>query len=185
MYRKQIKEYLEYLIKSLDTSDFVKKNPKVNKENIKEFLEKQIKSLSLENTYKLFSDGASRGNPGLAGAGYIILDENGEEVFSGKKFLHEKTNNEAEYLALILALEKIHELGINRVDIFMDSELVVKQLKGEYKVKNRRLKPLYERVLTLLENFDYKIFHVKREKNKSADKLANRAIDEAKGIFKK
>jgi len=183
MCRKQIRDFLEFLLDSIDSSDFFKSHPNVSKSIIKEFLEQQIKNYSESENFKLYTDGASRGNPGLAGAGFVLLDGANNELLSGKKFLGEKTNNEAEYYALILALEKISEIGINKIDIFLDSELIVKQLKGEYKVKNKRLIKLYDRVKNLLRNFEYTVSHVKREKNKVADKLANEAIDSASTMF--
>ena len=133
----------------------------------------------MKNGY-LFTDGAARGNPGPAGAGFVISDGNGHVVFEGSEYLGETTNNQAEYRALTHGLAKALELDFSNIDISMDSELIVKQVKGEYKVKNQGLKPLYKEVKELLNKFvEFNIKHIRRENNKEADRLANRAVDEA------
>lgn len=127
---------------------------------------------------QLYSDGGSRGNPGIAGAGFVLYKENKEELFAGKKHLGQVTNNVAEYTALILGMQKAEELGAKSLTCFLDSELVVKQLNGQYKVKHPDMKPLFARVKKLSENFDDIAFlHIPREKNKRADALANQAMD--------
>jgi ribonuclease HI len=126
----------------------------------------------------IYVDGASRGNPGLAGAGAIIRNSDGEVIGELRRFLGMGTNNMAEYEALILALEEARSLGCNSVSVFADSELVVKQIKGIYKVKNEGLKGLYAIAAKLITQFSsFKIAHVKREFNGEADRLANEAID--------
>ena len=126
----------------------------------------------------LYCDGASRGNPGPSGAGVVILDENGEQIFELSRFLDNATNNEAEYKALIRGLSAAADVGIKRVQVFLDSELVVNQLLGTYKVRNPRLLRLYEEATSRLRLFDeYAIFHVGRELNQKADRLANEGID--------
>ena len=131
----------------------------------------------MKNAY-LFSDGAARGNPGPAGAGYILTDDNETTLFEGCRYLGKTTNNQAEYMALTDGLAKAVELGVTKIDINLDSELVVKQVKGEYRVKNEGIKPHYKNAMNLLDKFEsYTIRHVPREKNKVADKLANKAID--------
>jgi ribonuclease HI len=130
-------------------------------------------------TLQLFSDGASRGNPGKSGAGIAILDEQGDELVGASKYLGQCTNNEAEYLALLFGLEKCAEFGSGRIKAHLDSELIVKQIRGEYKVKHPNLKPLHLKTLQKLSGFaSFRITHVRREKNSRADELANRAIDE-------
>lgn len=126
----------------------------------------------------LRSDGGARGNPGPAGAGFVI--EVGDEVVcSGGRYLGETTNNVAEYEALIWGLENVRALGHARVTVFADSELLVKQVNGIYKVKNAGLKPLCTRALSLLGEFDeFEVGHVRREFNKAADAMANAAMDE-------
>lgn len=127
----------------------------------------------------LHSDGGARGNPGPAGIGAVL--KLGEEQFLFKKYIGETTNNQAEYQALILGLEKAHEHGATDVDCFLDSELVVKQLRREYKVKDKDLATQFVRVWNLLRNFKQVTFnHVPRAENKLADKLVNEVLDERK-----
>jgi len=126
----------------------------------------------------LYCDGASRGNPGPSGAGAVLLDEKGEEIFELSRYLDNGTNNEAEYRALVRGLEAAADLGVKRLEIFLDSELVVRQLNGTYKVRNPRLRSLFDQAMSRLQRFDdYAIFHVGRELNQQADRLANEAID--------
>lgn len=131
--------------------------------------------------FVIYTDGGARGNPGPAGAGAVIYD--GDLIFAQlKKYLGEATNNVAEYEALILALEeaKKRKLSDNAVEVRMDSELIVKQMKGEYKVKDKNLKVLHAKVRDALRDFSSVSFvHVPREENKEADALVNEAIDEA------
>lgn len=130
----------------------------------------------------LYIDGASRGNPGLAGAG-IFLSKNHEVVAKNSYFLGPKTNNQAEYLALIYGLKVLMEQMPEKKDhltIYSDSELLVRQMKGIYKIKNQDLKKLYDDAMALLCGMNYKIEHIRREKNTIADYLANRALDQHK-----
>ena len=123
-------------------------------------------------------DGGSRGNPGPAGIGVVLRSKDGTELVTLGRFIGRATNNVAEYRALITALQKAMELGAKRVAIRGDSELVVKQIKGEYRVKNEGLRELYEEARTLLAQFDHAtIDHNYRHKNALADKLANLAMD--------
>lgn len=125
-------------------------------------------------------DGAARGNPGQAGCGAAIYDENGAVRKELCRYLGHATNNVAEYQGLLMGLEAVIALGRKRVIVESDSQLLVRQLNGEYRVKNEKLQSLYQRALALLRQFDsYRIVHVPREMNKLADRLANRAIDEA------
>jgi len=123
-------------------------------------------------------DGAARGNPGPAGAGVVI--RRGEKVFEEFcKYLNETTNNQAEYQALVLGLERALELGARQVAVRSDSELLVKQVLGQYRVKNPGLKILFDKAATLMRRLErFQIQHVPREQNAAADRLANRAIDE-------
>ena len=126
----------------------------------------------------LYCDGASRGNPGPSGAGVVLLDEKGEQIFELSRYLDNGTNNEAEYHALVRGLEAVADLGVKRIEIFSDSQLVVRQLSGKYKVRNARLRSLFDQAVSILQQFDdYDIFHVGRELNQQADRLANEAID--------
>lgn len=128
--------------------------------------------------FTLFTDGASRGNPGEAGAGMVLVDENGGEIHARGVYLGQCTNNVAEYQALILGLKAARELGAGTLAIRLDSELIVRQLLGRYKVKNEKLKPLFRQARELLKGVAYNVAHVPREQNRRADELANRAIDE-------
>lgn len=128
-----------------------------------------------------YTDGASRGNPGQAGIGVVIYNEKKEVLIELREYIGEATNNVAEYTAVIRALEAGLDLGGVDLSIFTDSELLTKQILGQYKVKNKGLLPLYQQVLNLKAEYDtFTITHVKREFNKEADKLANQGIDQEK-----
>lgn len=127
----------------------------------------------------LHSDGGSRGNPGPAGAGAVLYDEQGQEVAALSRYLGRTTNNEAEYQALLMGLKRAQELGAQRLTVKMDSELIVRQLEGRYQVKAPGLKPMYAEAKRLLQGFaSVTILHVRREFNKRADELANQAMDQ-------
>ena len=129
--------------------------------------------------FQLFTDGASRGNPGHAGAGIVLRGPDGGIVCCEKKFLGTCTNNEAEYRALNIGLETALKEKYRNLKIYLDSELVVRQLEGIYKIKNTRLSELSKESKRLLSFLDsYSIQHIPREKNSAADKLANEAIDD-------
>jgi ribonuclease HI len=128
---------------------------------------------------RLFTDGAARGNPGPAGAGAVIVNPAGHIVAKLGKFLGESTNNVAEYTGLILGLRRAKAMGIKELDVFSDSELIVKQIHGDYAVKADHLKALHEEAQTLLKGFpDVHVAHIPREENAAADEMSNRAIDE-------
>ena len=123
------------------------------------------------------ADGASRNNPGAAAIGATIKDEQGRLITSISRSIGITTNNQAEYRAIIAALEEAVRLGATEADISMDSQLVVNQISGTYRVKKASLKPLHQQVkqlLSLLEGFT--ITHVPRQQNAEADNLANRAL---------
>lgn len=125
-----------------------------------------------------FSDGGARGNPGPAGVGAVLYNEKNEIIEELSRYLGETTNNQAEYQALIMALEKAQALGATEMECYLDSELVVKQLNREYKVKNQDLAPLFLKVHNISLSFKKINFHhVPREKNSIADGLANQAMD--------
>jgi ribonuclease HI len=130
--------------------------------------------------FSLYTDGASRGNPGDAGAGAVLYDDKGNILITAKKALGICTNNEAEYKALILGLEESLKEKCKCISVFLDSELLVRQINGVYRVKNKRLQDLMKDVRGLFSRFDeYTVEHVMRDKNTMADRLANEAIDEA------
>ncbi len=126
----------------------------------------------------IYSDGGARGNPGPAGIGAIAYDEEKNKVFEISEYIGETTNNQAEYRAVIAGIKKAQELGVKEVDFFLDSELVVKQLNREYKVKNQELAPLFVQIYNASLGFKkIRFHHVRREFNKEADRLANEAMD--------
>ncbi len=129
----------------------------------------------------IHSDGGARGNPGPAGIGAILETPDGKMVAEISEFLGHTTNNQAEYRAILAALTKAVDLGAQQVDCYLDSELVVKQLNGEYKVKNKDLAPLFIKIHNLRLKFKQaKFHHILRDKNKAADRLANLAMDRGK-----
>lgn len=134
--------------------------------------------------YVLHSDGAARGNPGPASLGVVIYDETGAEVVIFSHPLGDLTNNQAEYRALVMALRlsgRLSEVGLlpaTDIQIRLDSELIVKQIQGHYKVKNEGLRPFYKECMAELAKFPkWSIGHVRREQNRRADELANAALD--------
>jgi ribonuclease HI/probable phosphoglycerate mutase len=152
------------------------KTPPAQQQNL--FATSSTQSASI---YKLFTDGASRGNPGEAGAGSVLLDADGQELAARSAYLGQCTNNVAEYKALIIGVQSALELGCSRLEIFLDSQLIVRQLQGQYKVKHAALQPLFAEVKGLLSKLQHwTVAHVPREQNKRADELANRGIDERK-----
>jgi ribonuclease H / adenosylcobalamin/alpha-ribazole phosphatase len=129
-------------------------------------------------TWVTYSDGASRGNPGPASYGAVVIDPSGAVLHEASEPLGITTNNIAEYRGLIAALEAALDLGAKHVEARMDSELLVRQAIGRYRVKNPGLIPLHKRVLNLRDQFDEVVFrHVPRAQNKHADALANEALD--------
>jgi ribonuclease HI len=127
----------------------------------------------------LFADGGSRGNPGPAASAAVLLEPGGELVEEVGAYLGVATNNVAEWTALVLGLEAAAKRGIRSLAIRLDSELVVKQLRGEYRVKHVALQPLHQRAMRLLRGFDQiDIRHVPRKQNTLADRLVNRVLDQ-------
>lgn len=132
-----------------------------------------------EKRTRLYTDGAARGNPGPAGAGAVIVNADGHIVAKLGKFLGETTNNVAEYTGLILGLKRARAMGIRELEVLADSELVVKQLAGDYAVKADHLKALHDEAKALLQGFSWvQVRHIPREENTQADAMSNRAIDE-------
>lgn len=129
----------------------------------------------------IFSDGGARGNPGPAGIGAVLYDEHKKIIAEISEYLGETTNNQAEYRALIAALKRATSLKAEEVTCYLDSELVVKQLNREYKIKNKDLAPLFLEVYNLSLGFRKITFtHIPREQNSAADRLANEAMDRGK-----
>jgi ribonuclease HI len=132
--------------------------------------------------YRANIDGGSRGNPGPASYGVVIRDPRGQVVAKLKKYIGRSTNNVAEYYGLIAALDYAQQHGIRALYVQSDSELLVRQMRGQYKVKSPELRPLFERARKMAQAFaSFKIDHVYREQNAEADALANEALDETSG----
>jgi ribonuclease HI len=137
------------------------------------------KNAAGERAVRIYSDGAARGNPGPAGAGAVLIDATGAVMARLGRFLGTRTNNVAEYEGLLLGLKHARDLGYREVEVRADSQLLIRQLKGEYAVRHAGLKPLHAEALRLLHAFDrYQLQHVPREENALADEMSNRAIDE-------
>lgn len=127
----------------------------------------------------IWVDGAARGNPGPAAIGAVIKDEQGATLARISQRIGKTTNNQAEYQALIAALEKAVQLGARRVSVYSDSELVVRQITGRYRVKKAELKPLFQEVTQLQSRLEgFSISHIPRCQNTEADRLANEALDQ-------
>jgi ribonuclease HI len=132
----------------------------------------------LPTEVKFYGDGGSRGNPGPAAAGFVLLDMNDQLLENGGEFMGITTNNQAEYHSLEMGLERALEAGVKTVHVFMDSQLAIRQLEGRYKVKSPDLLPRYKNVKSLIEHFDeVTLMHVPRELNKLADGEVNRILD--------
>ncbi len=182
-------ELLKFIAKEEPLAATLKAFPSLSRERIGKLLDKCAKNLSsngeeandagaLERV-RVYSDGAARGNPGLSGAGAVLVEPNGQVVDRIGKFLGVQTNNYAEYMGLLLGLRRAQALGVTEVEVFADSELMIRQLGGRYQVKSPTLRPLYEEAVKLLKDFSrVKLVHVPREMNKAADEMSNRAIDE-------
>ena len=146
-------------------------NNKENRSNPE--LEILYNKLVTDDKVALYIDGAADLHSKSAGIGGVIYSSN-NEIFSFSEYLHDATNNEAEYNALIMGLKSLLKLKLLNPIIYSDSELIVKQVNGEYRVKNDRMKLLHREVISLLSNFQsWSLIHVLRDKNKVADKLAN------------
>lgn len=148
------------------------------------FADASGESSSSTPAYRANIDGGSRGNPGPASYGVVIRDPRGEVVAKLKKHIGRMTNNVAEYYGLIAALDYAQSRGIRVLRIESDSELLVRQMRGQYKVKSAELRPLFERARKMAQGFSsFKIDHVYREQNAEADTLANEALDETSGAL--
>ncbi len=183
---------IAYLAQTLSITKTLKRFPSLNPKKLQEILERSALCVAKERKdcpspraprrngeFSIHTDGASRGNPGEAGAGIVIADDRGVTIKEIKQYLGMATNNVAEYRAVIVALERAFALGAESVIIHMDSELVARQIMGDYKVREAHLKPLHRQVLDLLKNFsNHRVRYVPREQNRRADQLANEAIDQ-------
>jgi ribonuclease HI len=129
-------------------------------------------------TYLLYCDGASRGNPGRASYGFAIIDPQGVPLVEEGRAIGRATNNDAEYAGLVAGLGAALDAGITDLEVRLDSQLLVRQVLGEYRVKAPNLKPLHRQAVGLLTRFAHaRVVHVPREQNTLADALANEALD--------
>lgn len=183
------REFLDKLQKHLKLKELLSDSPGTSEGDVKKFFKKIRKSLGIlddkaadkiaESELILYTDGAARGNPGPAAVGCVLKKGDGTDLQKLSKVIGVATNNIAEYQALIYGLDLAIEFNPEKLNIYSDSELLVKQMKGEYKVKNEELKELKEIVLVKLQNINsYTITHIMRELNSEADALANKALDE-------
>jgi ribonuclease HI/pterin-4a-carbinolamine dehydratase len=148
--------------------------------------EEQFAKTAHPDKVKMFADGGSRGNPGPSSSGFVILDMEDNVLVDKGVYLGITTNNVAEYTACKLGLEEILSMGIKNAEVYMDSLLVINQMKGIFKVKNRDLWAIHDKIKKLVTEFDHISFsHVPREFNKKADAAVNRALDEQLGISPK
>ena len=126
----------------------------------------------------IFSDGGARGNPGPAGIGAVLLDSQSKKLAEVSEFIGKATNNQAEYLALLVALKEAQKLCASSVMMLLDSKLVVEQIAGRWKIKDLELRKLAEKIHAVLAGFQsWQIRHIPRAKNRAADCLVNRALD--------
>lgn len=166
-----IKKILELISNDKEIFDIIVRNLNIEKNELKEFLEKYFSNYFIINI-----DGGSRGNPGESGIGIVI--NSGKEKKGYYFYTGILTNNEAEYNALIKALELAKERGGQKIEINSDSELIVNQIKGSYNIKKENLITLFNNAKDLINQFkEFKINYIKREKNKEADYLANLAMN--------
>ncbi|UCD09909.1 MAG: ribonuclease HI family protein [Dehalococcoidales bacterium] len=131
----------------------------------------------MSNKALIYTDGGAEPNPGPGAIGVVIQDQQGKTIATISKAVGRVTNNQAEYMAVIAALEKAISLGIDEVEMYADSELIVRQISGRYRVKNAALKPLYQNVIELKDRLkSFSITHIPRNLNKEADRLAGEAV---------
>ncbi|MBC8481789.1 MAG: phosphoribosylglycinamide formyltransferase [Planctomycetes bacterium] len=132
----------------------------------------------------IFTDGGSRGNPGPSAAGFVLKDKCGNQLYAAGIYLGKNTNNFAEYSAIVKSLETASEIGAEKIRLYSDSELLVRQINGQYKVKSQTLRPLYTQVMELLSGFGgWSVEHVYREGNEFADELVNMALDKKADVI--
>ncbi|MEI7579257.1 MAG: ribonuclease HI family protein [bacterium] len=133
----------------------------------------------IEQIFQLFTDGGSRGNPGLAASACLLFDATGKTIALAGQYLGIATNNQAEYQALLIGIKLAKKHGVKTLDIFMDSELIIKQFLGEYKIKDANLKQIKDKVdFEILGNLNVKFHHIPRKENYLADSLVNIILDQ-------
>lgn len=172
-------QLLELIFRGIDLDSLRAKDPSITQERLESLLAKLRSKLKPpRGKLSVYTDGASRGNPGRAGIGVVICDKGHKVLEEVAEYIGETTNNVAEYKALVTGLKKALDYGVGEVEVLSDSELLVKQVKGEYRVKAQTILPLYMEVKKLLGRLPkWAIRHIPREENTRADALANLAID--------
>ena len=174
------KDIVNILLSQLDLKKVIRENPEISMDEV-DGIVKKIKSFFDVNDKKIiyvYTDGASRGNPGDSGIGVVIKDEKMNTIEEYCEYVGNYTNNVAEYKALICGLKIAEEFNPSGLKIFSDSQLMVMQVKGEWRVKDLKLIALYEETMSILKNFNsWEINAISRKENKRADALANMGID--------
>jgi ribonuclease HI len=177
-------EVLELVFEAVDLESLRAKDPSITEGRLKGLLRSLKEKLGSEDGREeviLYIDGAARGNPGKAGIGVVLRDKGSNVIEEIGKYIGETTNNVAEYRALLEGLKKAIAKGAKGVEILSDSELLVRQIQGEYRVRAESLLPLYKEAMEMLNSLrHWKIAHIPRERNSRADALANMAIDSQK-----
>lgn len=176
------KKFLTYLVEMIDPEEFVQIHPEFTLEEISSYLHRLhlFAAVPGANRWTLYTDGCSKGNPGEAGIGFSLYDHKGTKVCSGYQYIQTATNNQAEYRALLTALKTIQQTyPLQCIGIYSDSELMVKQINGQYRIKDPVLRNLYQSVIELLRQFtSWEITSIRRTANHEADMLANKAVEE-------
>ncbi len=178
---------LRMFAQGLNIQEIVQKFPTFDADKIANLLDEAIQGLEKEKvyyhaspTFTVYIDGACRGNPGPGSVGVVMVNEKGETVEQIKEAIGVCTNNVAEYTALLRALDKARKMKVDTLLVKSDSQLLVKQLEGTFKVKDEKIKVLYDQAQELLKDFKaVEFLHIPRVENKLADELANKALDEA------
>ncbi len=173
-------DFLHLLLEENSIKELQKLYPEFSLKQIESFLKEAAECLENRTepppSIKVYVDGASKGNPGEAGIGYLIIDANGKTVKEFSRHIGKTTNNVAEYTALIEALKECDRLGIKNVHVFSDSELVVKQMNGLYAAKQKHIGELLKKAKEIARQFDsFRITHIPRTENRKADALASSA----------
>jgi ribonuclease HI/pterin-4a-carbinolamine dehydratase len=171
---------VELWLSTHDAGDVVTDVDRLFAKRVDEIFQSPVKNIQTKDQkqIKLYADGGSRGNPGPSASGYVLMDMDDSIIFKSGVYLGITTNNQAEYQALKYGLEEAQKLGAREVDVFMDSLLVINQMKGIFKVKNRDLWPIHESIKELVGFFKKVRFtHVPRELNKLADAEVNETLD--------
>ena len=173
---------LAFLARTMDIASVMERYPELGKEGLRKILAEAASDPSSAHAGKIevFIDGASRGNPGESGAGVVFKDTAGKVVQKISLYLGRATNNMAEYKALILALGRAREMGVDSLQVYSDSELLVRQVNGRYRVRAPHLQELCQEAIRLMRDIgQVNISHITRDKNTEADEQANHAIDQS------